>query len=427
MNPAHPCVAAIFEKAVDKVHTKFISQFYSVFRPRFPFHDEDYESFSQSLLSNLLGGIGYFYGNSKVDLSNQREYLEDTPEFWKYTPAAQSRVSPTLSKPTELYTCVPSRSAFPRGFLWDEGFHLMVVVDWDLDLAIEILQSWLALMDADGWIAREQILGSEARSKVPPEFQVQYPHYANPPTLFLVAEAIMERLSGRVPYAGTNSIYFADEQSSKTLLSTLYRDLLKQYRWFRTTQKGSSPPVAPSSSSTTEGYRWRGQSANHILTSGLDDYPRAQLPHPKDLHVDALSWVGSMASVLSKIAAELEKSNEKSTFDEHLQIVKTSLDKLHWSPSARAYCDTSFHDGQMAHVCHKGYVSLIPFLVGLLEHDHQNMKSVLDLISRSDELFSPYGLRSLSLRDDFYGKNENYWRGPVWINMNYLALIKLLV
>lgn len=48
------------------------------------------------------------------------------------------------------------------------------------------MKSWFAQMDEDGWIAREQILGDEARSKVPAEFQMQYPHYANPPTLFMV-------------------------------------------------------------------------------------------------------------------------------------------------------------------------------------------------------------------------------------------------
>lgn len=32
--------------------------------------------------------------------------------------------------------------------------------------SLEILKDWISLIDDDGWVAREQILGEEARSKV---------------------------------------------------------------------------------------------------------------------------------------------------------------------------------------------------------------------------------------------------------------------
>ena len=43
-------------------------------------------------------------------------------------------------------------------------------------------------------IAREQILGDEATSKVPKEFQTQYSHFANPPTLFMSIISYMNRV-----------------------------------------------------------------------------------------------------------------------------------------------------------------------------------------------------------------------------------------
>jgi hypothetical protein len=63
----------------------------------------------------------------------------------------------TNTPPTTLLSYVPSRPFFPRGFLWDEGFHLLPVIEWDLDLAVSILQSWLSRMDDDGWIERKSL------------------------------------------------------------------------------------------------------------------------------------------------------------------------------------------------------------------------------------------------------------------------------
>ena len=56
----------------------------------------------------------------------------------------------------------------PRMFIAhrDEGFHLLHVGAWDNALSLEILKDWINLVDEDGWVGREQILGEEARSRV---------------------------------------------------------------------------------------------------------------------------------------------------------------------------------------------------------------------------------------------------------------------
>lgn len=111
----------------------FKSRFSSVFRPSPPFNSESHVIFSQSLLSNLLGGLSYFDGDTLVDESHAAEFSEASPLFWKDADKARRKGKPQAKGPFELLTHVPSRSVFPRGFLWDEGFHLLLVVDWDLD------------------------------------------------------------------------------------------------------------------------------------------------------------------------------------------------------------------------------------------------------------------------------------------------------
>lgn len=81
--------------------------------------------------------------------------------------------------------------------------------------------------------------------------------------------------------------------------------------------------------------------------------------------------------------------------------------------------------GLAIHVCHKGYISLFPMILGLLPADSPKLSATLDIIENEDELWSPYGLRSLSLSDPMYNTGEVYWRGPIWLNINYLTLQSL--
>lgn len=73
-------------------------------------------------------------------------------------------------------------------------------------------------------------------------------------------------------------------------------------------------------------------------------------------------------------------------------------------------------------MCHKGYLSLFPFLLELLPPSSPRLGPILDLLRDPEHLWSPYGIRSLSASHPEFGKGENYWKGPIWIQMNYLAL-----
>lgn len=418
----------------------FNEKFSSIFKLQEPFTDEKYKPFVKGMFSNLLGGIGYFHGQQLVDRSAAPEYDEENEGFWVETAEARSKKQETLEGPYELFTSVPSRPFFPRGFLWDEGFHLIPILDWDPDVALEVLRTWFSTMDDDGWIAREQILGPEPRSKVPEEFQVQYPHYANPPTLFLIIESFTTALRQKhgklatgmeaAPQSGIplGQAHLADAKLGADYLAEIYPLLRRHYEWFRKTQRGDVRSYDREAFSAREAYRWRGRSETHCLTSGLDDYPRPSPPHPGELHVDLISWVGFMTKSLLNIADALGFTDDVERYQKILHAIERNLEDLHWSEKEGCFCDASVDDFEEHKlVCHKGYISLFPFLVGLLAPDDPKVGRLLDLIGDEEHLFSDYGLRSLSKQDEFYGTAENYWRSPIWININYLAIAQLRV
>ena len=70
-------------------------------------------SFAQAITSNLLGGIGYFYGNSIIDRHFRQEWDQDDDAM-----ESKQKSGAQLTEPKELLTATPSRSFFPRGFYW---------------------------------------------------------------------------------------------------------------------------------------------------------------------------------------------------------------------------------------------------------------------------------------------------------------------
>lgn len=130
-----PVTSKVLDHETKQITKSFSHRFSKIFASKAPFDKPKYVPFAKSMFSNLVGGIGYFYGDEIVDRSYAPEYDEENEGFWHETADARNRhVKTGLEGPTELFTCIPSRTFFPRGFLWDEGFHLVPVAEWDMDL-----------------------------------------------------------------------------------------------------------------------------------------------------------------------------------------------------------------------------------------------------------------------------------------------------
>ena len=96
---------------------------------------------------------------------------------------------------THSYTfgMTPSRLIFPRSFLWDDGFHMMVICQHGPLLVLGFVENWMSKVDILGWIGREQIRGFTMASMMPDmTFIFQDSFEMNPPTLFFVIEHMVD-------------------------------------------------------------------------------------------------------------------------------------------------------------------------------------------------------------------------------------------
>lgn len=417
----------VYVKELNAKCIRFNRKFEETFRLHEKNFTKNYIKFAKTAFSNLIGGIGYFYGASRV----RSEHTQTPVPYWK----------------APLFTAVPSRSFFPRGFLWDEGFHGLLIAAWDIDLELDIISHWFDLMNVEGWIPREQILGREAEAKVPKEFITQTNTNANPPTFFLTLRYIIHNYAERLT-----------EEDRLGVLDRLYPRLVAWFDWFNSTQAGPIPGS----------YRWKGRDAQtsrelnpKTLTSGLDDYPRASHPTDDERHLDLRCWVMLGSVTLAELAKLLNRVGHKYVDTFSFLADNTLLDSQHWSEAAARYADYGLHtddvalkrppppppsssrppslqqqelvrvvltDPRLRYIDTTfGYVSLFPLFVRSLATNSHKLQKILTDLRNPQLLWTDYGLRSLAKSSPLYNKYNTehdgpYWRGPIWINMNYLAL-----
>ncbi|KAE9547252.1 hypothetical protein FO519_009537, partial [Halicephalobus sp. NKZ332] len=295
----------------DTTHSNRKSQFRNTFGKVFPIDQNDiaanFIDMGRAALSNMLGSVSYWHGYSNA------------------TGSCLPNGSTVEFGPLDLIAAEPSRPDFPRGFLWDDGFHNLLIRQFDTDLSIQIISSWLDTMNTYGWIPREMFLTKEAAAKVPPgPWLIEQDDVANPPMLIYLVSKL------------TADSEVMNHYGDKVV--KMYPRLKLFYNWMKTIQKG---PVDGS-------FQWQGRDGTFelqlnpaTLPSGLDDYPRATHPSKDEYHLDIKCWMAMSSTVLLNLANLANDTDWLPTItaDQKLFNDLDLLDKLHWSDATQGYYD----------------------------------------------------------------------------------------
>ncbi|QCD83380.1 mannosyl-oligosaccharide glucosidase [Vigna unguiculata] len=198
----------------------------------------------------------------------------------------------------------------------------------------------------------------------------------------------------------------------------------------------------------------------NALSSGLDDYPRASHPSEDEYHLDLRCWMLLAADCMHSIQELLDMESKPGMdygYTAKLLSNFELLNQMHFDDAYGAYFDFGNHTEKvqlrwkeveagnyatrqlvrdvteipvLRLVPHIGYVSLFPFMGRIIPPESWILEKQLELISNRSLLWTNYGLRSLAKTSSLYMKHNTehdppYWRGPVWINMNYRILSAL--
>lgn len=165
------------------------------------------------------------------------------------------------------------------------------------------------------------------------------------------------------------------------------------------------------------------------------------------------------AKLMAELASILELDFDYDKYVDSYNILTNPelLDKLHWSEQLQSYTDYGLHSDNIvlqyppqtpgARNQHQrpekiryvstppkygfvnmfGYGSLFPLSLQILSPDSPKLVPILEKLEDPKHLWTPYGLRSLSASAPVYQKRNTehdppYWRGAVWININFLTL-----
>lgn len=150
--------------------------------------------------------------------------------------------------------------------------------------------------------------------------------FASEDTIGSPSEMLASLSSTSSPKA-LSEVLLASPHLARSFLQNLYPKLRRHYYWFRETQRGQLREWGRKpSGSRTEAYRWRGRSNDHVLTSGLDDYPRAKPPHIGELHLDLMSWMAFFTRTMQEIAEHIGEDEDAKDFAKIEKAILVNLE-----------------------------------------------------------------------------------------------------
>ena len=272
----------------------------------------------------------------------------------------------------------PDRLPHRRLWLWDSVFHSFGNRYISADLAYESIRAVLDTQAEDGFI----------------------PHMAAPPA---------ERSDITQPPVLAWGLYDLYSYSGEKDYLTANYEKLKKYLCWNIQNRDSDRNFL---------YEWmiEENSVNcRCGECGMDNSPRFDNVVKMDC-IDFSCFMANEARCMSKIADALDMPDEKDYWTGLYGQIKQAVNDSLWDEADGFYYDRVLADGRLKKV--KAVSSFLPLFAGIC--DKRQAKRLVRHLSDSRSFYTKLPVPSISADDPAFG--SDMWRGPVWINYNYMII-----
>jgi hypothetical protein len=297
-----------------------------------------------------------------------RMYYNSWYQFWHNIESAKGFWSRSIITPSKL--------AYGRGiWLWDSAFHIFALIHGGKQ-GIQLAKDQVVVL-AEGSKAVGHLPREVWVDAVSPEIQ--------PPGI--LTWAAME-------------IYKQDKDED--FLAQIYEDLASNNEWFYENRDLNHNGLC----------EWAGGD------SGWDTSPRWDEGEVEA--VDLNCWLYLDQVKLAEMASVLGKDGDAKKWREKADVTKDLVRDMLWDEQDGCYYDRNPRTGKLVKV--KTPATFWTMFAGVATAEQA--EKMVELVADPNTFGTKYPMPSVGVSEPTHEPN-NYWRGPTWINLNWISILGL--
>ncbi len=318
----------------------------------------------------------------ELEADKKKLYEKALPEGSKYSALYAKCLSVMKS---QLYSpegnikriwSTPDRLPHRNMWLWDSVFHAIGHRNLDTDLAQNLILALFDVQRQDGFI----------------------PHMARPDFISDITQP---------PVIAWGAYLVYEKSGDKEFLKKVSEHNKAFLLWCQDNRRKSNKEL----------YSWHTNEElnNRCDESGMDNSPRFDTD--KDLYaIDFCCYMANDVRYMKKIAAELgDRENEK-FFGDWFDKIRNDINSTLWCEEDGFYYDYAIQNESFNKV--QSVASFLPLFSGVC--DENQAKALVAHLENPDEFGTEFPVPSISKNDATFG--TDMWRGPVWLNYNYMII-----